>query len=89
MQNGWVVTEEIITMIENEKCTTRDTCFVRWTDTDTDSGMGIVEVESLSGYDIDCNQLKESYMNQGLKRVERDGRKVVTYWDQVHILIII
>ena len=47
--------------------------------------MAIVEVNSLSGYEIVIDNLLEEYKKKGLQRVETKGNKLITYWEKVGI----
>jgi len=57
------------------------TC-VRWNKVD-ESGMAIVEVSPLSGYEIITDKLLQEYKNEGLQRIEVKGNKLITYWDEI------
>lgn len=50
---------------------------------DKESGMGIVEITPLSGYEVDTEGLLDMYKVMGMKRVEISGVTIVTYWDKV------
>ena len=45
--------------------------------------MAIIEVNSLSGYEIIIDNLLEEYKKKGLQRVETKGNKLITYWEKV------
>lgn len=56
----------------------------RWLNKKEDSGMGIVEITTISGHEILTNGLLEKYQSNGLKKVERSGKKIITYWNEVY-----
>ncbi len=45
--------------------------------------MGIVEIGAISGYKIHTDNLVQIYEKYGMRRTEVEGRKLVTYWDEV------
>ena len=55
----------------------------RWLDDLLNSGMGMLSVQSLSGYDIDMNDI-ETNNRMGLKRIDRSDRSVNLYVDEVN-----
>ncbi len=52
------------------------------------SGMGIVQVNPLSGYDFDTSDVLPMYEDQGLNKIERQGKSVIFYWTEVCIFIL-
>lgn len=56
-----------------------DVCF-QWVRKGKESGMGILEITPLSGFEIDTETLLQDY--PAIRRHERNGQTLVTYWDK-------
>jgi CD109 antigen len=71
----------VVSNSTNANIVTLTICW-RWTNDQKGSGMGMIEVDPLSGYNIDTGDLVSMYGEDGLKRIDQTTNSIAFYWQE-------